>query len=385
MRLLTQLLIQLFMGGVFLLLIGCQADPILEPTLLANVPFSVGRPDDMVFQPYNNNMYVTNKVNGVGVFNDMVEIGVVPTDDTPIALAADAERGWVYVVNSYSDTVTIIQGTEVITTLETAGRDPRAVAVEAHSGWAYVVSPYKKIPPHGKKPVVDSHVTLISGTQIVGSVSLGNMAAVHVVADPLGGYVYVGGSGSDLVPDFSSEVVVLQGKQIVARYDVGPDIMAMDVNPNTGDVYVLNLAPDRNLTQFRAGQLIATMKVRSSTLNQRSHLVNMRVHPITGDIYIADLIQAEVIVVRDMQEIVALLPTGLGSLKMTIDPYSGNVYVANFKSNTVTAIHGTQVLTNINTGWFPYGIGVNPTNGRVYVSNTVDRVFTVTILGVEEK
>jgi YVTN family beta-propeller protein len=64
---------------------------------------------------------------------------------------------------------------------------------------------------------------------------------------------------------------------------------------------------------------------------------------------------------------------------MAIDPLTGNVYVANFDGNSVTTIHGTEVLTTTQVGWYPYGIGINPTNGWVYVANINDG--TVSVLG----
>jgi YVTN family beta-propeller protein len=57
---------------------------------------------------------------------------------------------------------------------------------------------------------------------------------------------------------------------------------------------------------------------------------------------------------------------------MAIDPPSGNVYVANYDAGNVTVINGTQVLATLTVGWYPYGIGVNPTNGWVDGSNIND-------------
>ena len=67
---------------------------------------------------------------------------------------------------------------------------------------------------------------------------------------------------------------------------------------------------------------------------------------------------------------------------MTIDPLTGNVYVADFWYSTVTVIHGTEILTTLETGWYSYDIGVNPANGRVYISNTNEG--TVTVLGFQD-
>jgi len=287
------------------------------------------------------------------------------------ALAVDEERDWVYVVRQYYDSVTVIRGTEIITTLETVGREPTDVAVEPLSGRAYVVSGYRKYPPRGEVPVVEGNVTVISDAQIISTISLSSTLATLVVADPVNGYMYVGGVGGD--------VVVIKGLKEVARFNVGSTVTAMDVDPHTGDVYVLYRAPNnQELSRFREGELIASAEVEG----EGGEVRNLRVHPVTGDVYIVDFAREEVVVVRDMG-VIGRLPVGWGALKMAIDPLTGNVYVANFWDNTVTVIHGTEVLATVDVGWYPYGIGVNPANGWVYVSNTNDH--TVTVLGFREE
>jgi YVTN family beta-propeller protein len=340
---------------------------------LAEIEFDPGHPVEVAGDSRTGYTYVTNRGYHIGVLKGTQQIAALQTNEQGTsALAVDEQRGWAYAVNERSDSVTIIQGTEVITTIETAGQEPQDVAIDPKSGWAYVVSGYAKLPPRGEKRKVEGNVTVINGTQEVGTIPLGRILATHVVADPINGYIYVGGVGGT--------VVVIKDMEEIVRYDVGSTVAAMDVNSDTGDVYVLNDAIDRNLTQFRDGQFITKMKIRSDDPNENSALRNLQVHPINGDVYVVDFVRHEVIVVRDM-EIIGRTPVGLGALKMAINPVTENVYVANFRDDTVTVIHGTEVLTTVQVGWYPYGIGVNPVNGMVYVSNTNDD--TITVLGVE--
>jgi len=332
----------------------------------------VGNPEDVAANSRTGHVYVIDGTRHVSVFQEDEHLAALPMKHNAISsLAVDEERNWVYVTNAYEDSIVVIRGTEVITTLETVGREPTDVAVEPESGWAYVVSGYRKLPPFGEPPIVEGNVTVISGDRVVGVVPLGDVVARHVVADPVNGYVYVGCVKGD--------VVVLKGMEEVARFNVGSTATAMDVDPRTGEVYVLYSAPgDRSLSQFRRGELIATIGVESKGGAPR----NLRVHPVTGDVYVVDFTRQKVIVVRDM-EVIAQVPVGWSPLKMAIDPLTGNVYVANFMDDTVTVIHGTEVLATIDVGWYPYGIGVNPANGWVYVSNTNDH--TVTVLGFRKE
>ena len=155
----------------------------------------------------------------------------------------------------------------------------------------------------------------------------------------------------------------------------------MDVDPNSGDVYVLTRTVEGNVFHFLAGQLISTAYVEQDG----GSVINLKVHPVTGDVYVVDFIAREVVVVRSIEgelQVVGRVPVGSGPQKAVIDPVTGNVYVANQYDDTVSVIYGTETIATIDVGWTPYGMGVNPENGLVYVLNT--QGDSVTILGIEE-
>ena len=359
-----------------LLIAGCQPEQPRIPVVLAEIPLYPGHPVEVAVNPRTGYVYITNEYGDyVFVLSGLKQVATLRTGGKEAdALAVDEERGWVYVVNKGSDSITVIRGTEVITTVEAAGREPFDVAVEPQRGWAYVVSGYSKLPPRGERPVVEGNVTVISGTRVIGVVSLGQVVAKHVVADPTSGYVYVGGFTGNITDGFSGEVIVIQGIEEIARLEAGSSVEVMDANVKTGDVYIID---DKRLYQFDEGEFVAATLI----VEGNDSISNMQVHPITGDVYIVNM-GREVIVVRNMKIIGRIEDIGRSMRKMSIDPLTGNVYVADFRTNLVTVIHDTEVITTFDVGWYPYGIGVNPANGWVYVSNTNDD--TVTILGYQE-
>jgi DNA-binding beta-propeller fold protein YncE len=313
-------------------------------------------------------VYVTQQTRFT-VFKGLEKVAAVRTQTREVrSMAIDETRGWVYIVHSYEDAVSVISGTQIITKLTTVGSAPRDVTIEPKSRLAYVVSSHQK---NMFPNVIEGNVTVLDGPRIVGRLSLGPELLTHVAADPVNSYIYIGAAGGI--------VITLKDLKEVSRHQVKyggvdrPLIEAMDANPRTGEVYVLTSFGQ--LTRFREGKPTAEAKFWKQ---QRDSIKNMRVHPNTGDVYLVNIGMREVIVVRDMQEI-ARLPTGKSPLKMVIDPLTGNVYVANFDGNSVTTIHGTEVLTTTQVGWYPYGIGVNPANGWVYVANINDG--TVSVLG----
>ncbi|MEO0249198.1 MAG: YncE family protein [candidate division WOR-3 bacterium] len=352
-----------------LLIAGCQRGQPRIPIVLAEIPLSPGHPVKVATNSRTGYVYITSEyVDYVYVLRGLEHVATLRTEgDEADALAVDEERGWVYVVNKGSDSVTVIRGTEVITTMEVEGREPLDVVVEPRRGWAYVVSGYRKLPPRGERPVVEGNLTVISGTMPIGVVPLGDVLATRAVVDPLSGYVYVGCVGGD--------VIVIDGMEEIARFGVEAGVLAMDVDPRTGDVYILD--GNANLVRVQNTEIIQQANLWREGPSPR----NMRVHPVSGDVYIV-YGGSWMLVVRDM-EVIGNLEVGWGALKMAIDPLTGNVYAANFRDDTVAVVHGAEVLETIRVGWYPYGIGVNPANGWVYVSNA--NGDSVTVLGFEDE
>lgn len=284
------------------------------------------------------------------------------------SMAIDETGDLVYVVSENSDNVTIIHGTDVIGVVQTVGYRPTGVAVESNSQYAYVVSGYRSRPLVGD--AVGSDVLVLDGTQVIENLKVsGRVLLREVVADPIGGYVYAGGS---------TDIVVFRGLQEVARYKV-PSLdglsKSLDVNPRTGEVYALAA---KKLYRFKDGKL-----VDSVSLNPRmGNVWEIRVQPATGAVYIShngyERDEGHILIVREMKVIGEIKVGGQSSL--AVDPLTGNVYAADFGSyfeTVVTVINGTQVLGTAKVGGMPYKMSVNSINGWVYVSNTKNQTLSV--------
>lgn len=371
-------------GVVVIFLVACsQVEPRI-PVVLTTFPVEIGAPEDIVVNSRTGYVYIMNRGNRVGVLKDLEQVALLETSTDlfvePNDLAVDEERNWVYVVNKDGDSIAVIKDTEVVAIVEAAGRQPEAVAVEPISGWAYVVGRYRQEPPRGEEPVVGGHVTILNGPERVGTISLGAISAHDVVVDPVHGYVYVAGwqetDASPIGHPTKGVIVVFEGLEEIARLETLLPVNTLDVNPETGEVYASGA--DQRLYRFKKGKLLDTIDL----IEGNGSIRNLRVHPETGDVYlVAWREEAEVIVVRG-RRVIARIPSEGSILKMTVDPVSGNVYVADFWYNTVTVIHGTEVIATIETGLYPYGIGVNAANGQVYIANTNEG--TVTVLGLPE-
>lgn len=354
-----------------LLLIACRQEEPRIPVALVTLDVEIPGPTDIAVNSRNGYVYIINNANQVGVIQGVEAVALLETDSprsvNNFAMAIDEERGWVYVVNKYSDSVAVIRDTEVVAIIKAAGREPQDVAIDPDSGWAYVVSPYSYYPRPPEEIITEGNVMVLSGTEVIDTIPLGEVRTTHVTVDPVNSYVYVG--------SVRGTVIVLKDMEEIARYETGSSVIAMDTNLHTGDVYMVN--GNQKLYHFKEGQLVDESQLTEGNASVR----NMQVHPTTGDVYLINWgEQTEAIVVR-RSKIIGRVPIS-GGFKMDIDPISGNVYVADFWSDLLTVIHGTEVIATFETGQYPYGIGVNPANGQVYISNTNEG--TITVLGLPE-
>ena len=145
----------------------------------------------------------------------------------------------------------------------------------------------------------------------------------------------------------------------------------MDIDSRTGSIFVLDESND--IAKFKDGKLLEKIRV-TNAMNKTYNLI--RVHPSTGQLYLLNQGTKEMVILDDWQPS-AHVPVGERAGLMEIDPFTGNVYVANFFNATITVINGTKVLDTLQMG--ASAIGINPNNGWVYVANTAKQ--TVTVLG----
>jgi DNA-binding beta-propeller fold protein YncE len=67
-------------------------------------------------------------------------IAEIPVGNDVRGIAVDEPHDYIYAVNARSATLSVIRATEVITTLETGGSEPREIVVDETRGYIYVTS-----------------------------------------------------------------------------------------------------------------------------------------------------------------------------------------------------------------------------------------------------
>jgi DNA-binding beta-propeller fold protein YncE len=372
-NLLQRIGVLLSLSLIVWLLGGCESAPTppsppRAPTLLATIPIKAfDVPARVAVNRHTNLVYITLSTH-VAVFKETKQLATINTGHKwAVGIAIDEKKDWVYVTNTYSDTVSVIRGTELITNVATLGRDTAGVVVDPTSQRAYVLSSYPKREPNA--PGLESSILILEGPKVVAHLKFGQIILTHIIADPVNGYIYAGGArGVVRVIKDAREVARFEG---APSYDAPASVRSMDVNLKTGEVYVLD--GFNNIRKFKEEKLLDTIKLNE----QRAGVFEfLHLHPSNGYFYLTKG-SREVLVFKDDWQEIAKLPTGQVSVHTAIDPFTGNVYVANFYDGTVSVFNGVKPLGKLETDWHPARIGINPNNGMVYVVNTGDETISI--------
>jgi YVTN family beta-propeller protein len=103
------------------------------------------------------------------------------------------------------------------------------------------------------------------------------------------------------------------------------------------------------------------------------------VNPNTGNVYVINVVSNTVSVISPSNQVITTIPVGMRPQDVAVNPDSGNVYVANIESSTVSVISGStnQVIATIHVGFVPQYLAVNPNTGNVYVNNAQSNTVSV--------
>jgi YVTN family beta-propeller protein len=260
-----------------------------------------------------------------------------------------------YIVNSFSQNVTVFQNRDYVTDIPTASW-PTGISVDPSSARTWVTN-------------LHSGVSLLENTAQVGFVPR-DYEPYGVAFNPVNGYAYVS--------DLDSKVQIINGDQLVTTLRVTDPVTgkgagwlrAIVVDSQTGLVYVASWDYGK-LYVIDGVNVVNSVQLGWGPLN-------MALDEVRGLLYVAhsepNAQYPHNISVVDLEKLtvsfVASAPTvRTNSHGVAVDARSGYAYVTNPEAKTVTILQGTTILDNVAVGERPWGVGVNPRDGYVYVTN----------------
>jgi YVTN family beta-propeller protein len=223
-------------------------------------------------------------------------------------LAINNDTNKIYVANSGSDNVIVIDGDSGNRTDIRVGKSPSSIAVNPITNTIYVTHNY-----NDEVNVIEAS-TNKNQTYHVGVGKIPFAIAVN----PITNNIYVAERGLD-------NVMEIDDVGDISNIPVGGHPTSIAVNPNTNKIYVVNSNAD------------TVTVIDGSTDTKEAH-----------DIHVGEYPSA-----------------------IAVNPNTNKIYVVNSNADTVTVIDGdtNKNETDIHVGKTPEAIGVNPNENTIYVAN----------------
>lgn len=243
----------------------------------------------------------------VSVFDHATFITKMPGYLEPFVLAYHPTKKYVYASDPHLSVVSVYdaQTFELIEHVQMEAGWVKGVAVDLATGLVYV-SNWE----YGRIYVLD-------GTEIVNIIHAG-WGPEHLAIDHIRGYVYVGHTAPN--EDHPQNISVIKDGVVVASFYTGSYVGGLDVDLNTGLVYVSNTSEDR-----------------VTVINGTQHVTE--------------------------------IPVGAGPMGIAVNQQTGYVFVANSRSDTVSVIKDAQVVATYETGKQPFRIAIDEVRNTTYIAN----------------
>jgi YVTN family beta-propeller protein len=317
-----------------------------------------GSPFSVAVNPVTNKIYVTNSgSNNVtvidGATNANATTTVVAVGLDPEGVAVNTVTNQIYVANEVGDTVTVIDGATNATTTVAVGTGPRGIAVNTVTNKIYVAN------------VGSNNVTVIDGATNTTTTVAAGTQPVPVAVDPVTNKIYVANEGG-------TTVTVIDGAtNATTTVTVGTAPFGVAVNPVTNQIYVANNSSN-NVT------VIDGVTNNITTVTAGTEPIAVAVDPVTNKIYVANNSSNNVTVIDGATNTTTTLAAVLHPEGVGVNPVTNEIFVINSGGTSLTVIDGaTNTTTTLAVGTNPVGVAVNPVTNKIYLANSGSNNVTV--------
>src|SRR5579859_6714628 len=271
---------------------------------------------------------------------------VLPAGANPGDVAVNPVTNKIYVVNTGSNTVTVIDGaTNITTTIPVATSD--AVAVNPVTNRIYVAN-------------TAGTVTIIDGATnaAITTVAAGN-GLTSVAVNPVTNKVYAVGHQSNSVTEIDGVT-----NAVTATITTGSGPESLAINTVTNKIYVTDTGPggtgSGTTVTVIDGATHSTLPVPVGNTP-----FNVVANPITDKIYVNNTFDGTVTVIDGATNTTSTISANVGA--MAVNAATNKIYAVNNASKTVMVIDGaTNAVSAIATTIAPVSVQVNPVTNQIY-------------------
>lgn len=292
----------------------------------------------------------------------------IVTGRAPTGVAVDSSSGTVYIANSGSNTVSVLdeKSGRVVGTIP-VGTEPVDIVVDPARGTGYVTYAFA-----GWVSVVDLQRREVTRNVQLGRGGRDGIDVAGLAVDPITGTVYVAETNAGVV-------AVIDGTThaVTDRIKVREPLQVA-VDPVRETVYVTTTT-----TSTTGGVAVIDGKANTVVRTIAGPAAAVAVDTTTNTVYITTsrerssslrVIDGKSGQVRDTAEL------AYSADRVRVDENTGTVYVLGSYPGTVYAIDGkTHQVQTVTVGYqgFEFDMDVDPVTGVVYVSSNFDNAVTV--------
>ena len=301
----------------------------------------------------------------LGIPDDLSVTNIFTFGKVPAGVAVDPTRNMIYVTNSKSNTVSVIDGSiyTVVDSIEVEDV-PVGVSVNPDTNMIYVVNSYG-----GTLSAINGSSYTVSDIPDIRTLAYG------LAVNPKTNTIYA-------IDPYKSEIDVIDGStnKVTNTVKVGGSPQRIAVNPNTNMIYVTDSkSPTVSVIDGSLYTVVKTIQLSNSTA------VAIAVNPTTNMVY-ATHSKSDVVSVIDGSRHVVVKTIQLGQsispLDITANPTTNMIYMTD-PSGIVLTINGTTNTVfkkiELGSGSVPIGIAVNNKTNTVYVANSKSNTLSVMV------
>jgi YVTN family beta-propeller protein len=323
-------------------------------TVTQQVPVGVS-PQAIAVNPVTNKIYVANTGSSTvtvidGATGNPTFLGV---GEGPVAVAINTATNKIYVADSGGVEVDVINGATNAITPVVVGYSPKSIAVNPVTNKIYV--------PNAE----GNNLTVIDGaTNAVSTIATGTTPRA-VAVNQVTNQIYVANYSSN-------NVTVIDGASAAtSTVAAGTNPLAITVNPVTNQIYVANSGGSNVTVINGATRTTSTVAVGATPYA-------LAINTVTNKIYVANNQSANVTVIDGASSGTTTVPTGINPGSIAVDAITNQVYVANQSDGNVVAIDGgsNTVTSTVAIGATVTALAVNPVTDKIYAANLGTNSFS---------
>lgn len=279
----------------------------------------------------------------------------VPTDVGPIAVGVNPATNTVYVANSDTEDVTVINGINLQTATVMLMQDfPAAIAVNAATNKIYVMNQGA-----GTISVIDGATNNASLIDVFGNL------LVSIAVNPVTNKIYA-------VDLSNNDVIAIDGvTQQFTDVTAGALPQGIAINSVTNEIYVANYCgndPECPANGTGTVTVINGSTLQTTTVNVGKTPNAIAVNSVTNQVYVANMTDGTVTVIDGATNNTSTVNVGQSPDAVVVNQVTNQIYVANQMDNSVTVINGTNNQTTTITGIpDPVAADVDPATNKIYV------------------